>query len=98
MMVIAGRGSWLDPWEGGCASMDDEPTAADAQLRSKIANPETRLSSALHIGIAIGILVERHRIAPDDGFDMLLKAGATQGRRVSDVADDLVHDGVLERA
>ena len=51
------------------------------------------------IGMAKGILMERHRITGDRAFALLAGVSQDTNRKLRDVADDLVHSGQLpERA
>lgn len=48
------------------------------------------LSSQRSIGVAIGILMERHGLDQADAFMMLFDSAREQGRRVSAVADETI--------
>jgi GAF domain-containing protein len=65
---------------------------ADAQrtdhLRVAAANRDV-------IGVAKGILVERHKITPDEAFGLLSKASQNANRKLTAVAQDLVDTGEL---
>jgi AmiR/NasT family two-component response regulator len=66
-----------------------------AAAEAKIAILETALESARMIGTAVGILVERLKIAPGDAFDSLVEASHEEHRKVPDIASDLVFTGEL---
>jgi GAF domain-containing protein len=46
------------------------------------------------IGQAIGILVERHRVTPDAGFEMLIRASQNRHVKLRDLATYVVETGV----
>ena len=60
----------------------------ESQLRQAIATRDL-------IGIAKGILVERHKVTPDQAFTLLTRASQNTNRKLREVADDLVHSGQL---
>jgi AmiR/NasT family two-component response regulator len=68
---------------------------ADAQ--AKIANLETALESSRTIGMAMGILIERLKVAPDEAFDALVETSQHEHRKLRDIASDLVFTGELGR-
>jgi hypothetical protein len=51
------------------------------------------LSSRQHIGEAVGILVERHRILPDEAFQRLVKASQDRNVKVREIADVVIQTG-----
>jgi GAF domain-containing protein len=57
------------------------------------------LEAALHnsrtIGMAMGLLTERHRLTEDQAFELLRQASMRSNRKLAEVADDLVHGGEL---
>ena len=62
---------------------------------------ELRASMATRdlIGMAKGILMERHRVTGQQAFDLLAGVSQDTNRKLRDVADDLVHSGLMpERA
>jgi ANTAR domain len=65
------------------------------EQRERADNLEIALGSARIIGIAIGILVARHNVTPDEAFAELRRASQTQSRKVRDIADELVFSGLL---
>ena len=81
------------PDRGRIAAPQEARTLAAAE--AKIATLETALESARMIGTAIGILVERLKIAPGDAFDSLVEASHEEHRKVRDIASDLVFTGEL---
>jgi len=56
---------------------------------------EAALAHSRTIGAAIGILVERHRIVPEDAFRQLRETSQHTNRKLADVAADLVETGAL---
>jgi GAF domain-containing protein len=58
-------------------------------------NLQTALESRAVIDQAKGILIERHRLTPDQAFQLLAKVSMNVNRKVRDVADELVHTGEL---
>jgi GAF domain-containing protein len=58
-------------------------------------NLHTALESRAVIDQAKGVLVERHKLTPDQAFDLLVRVSMHSNRKVRDVADHLVHTGDL---
>jgi GAF domain-containing protein len=58
-------------------------------------NLQLALASRAVIEQAKGILIERHRLAPDQAFQVLVRASTTTNTKLRDVADHLVHTGEL---
>jgi GAF domain-containing protein len=58
-------------------------------------NLQTALESRAVIDQAKGILIERHRLTPDQAFQLLARVSMNVNRKVRDVADELVHTGEL---
>ncbi len=56
---------------------------------------ETALRSRDRIGQAKGILMERHKITPEQAFALLVRASTRTHRRLRDVADELATTGDL---
>jgi GAF domain-containing protein len=63
--------------------------------RDRADNLQTALESRAVIDQAKGILIERHRLTPDQAFQLLAQVSMTANRKVRDVADHLVHTGEL---
>jgi hypothetical protein len=69
----------------------DEPVAEEARrLRTTIGQLEHALTARIRIEQAIGVLAERHRIRPRQAFEQLRTAARNRGRRVIDIATDVV--------
>ena len=72
-------------------SARDEPVAEEARrLRTTIGQLEHALTARVRIEQAIGVLAERHRIRPRQAFEQLRTAARNRGRRVIDIATDVV--------
>jgi ANTAR domain-containing protein len=69
----------------------DEPVAEEARrLRTTIGQLEHALTARIRIEQAIGVLAERHRIRPRQAFEQLRTAARNRGRKVIDIATDVV--------
>jgi GAF domain-containing protein len=58
-------------------------------------NLQTALESRAVIDQAKGILIERHKLTPDQAFQLLAQVSMNVNRKVRDVADELVRTGEL---
>jgi GAF domain-containing protein len=58
-------------------------------------NLQAALESRAVIDQAKGILIERHKLTPDQAFQLLGQVSMNTNRKVRDVADQLVHTGEL---
>ena len=67
----------------------------NARAGEHVDNLETALKSSREIGVAIGILMERHKITTEQAFDMLRIASQHTHRKLREVASDLVRTGEL---
>lgn len=73
------------------ASHPREPAAAEtSKLRATIGQLEHALMARVRVEQAIGVLAERHRIQPRQAFEQLRAAARSRGRRVIDIASDVV--------
>lgn len=73
------------------AGPDAEPTAGEAgKLRATVRQLEHALRARIRIEQAIGVLAERHRIQPRQAFEQMRAAARSRGRRVIDIASDVV--------
>jgi hypothetical protein len=61
-----------------------------AQLAVTVTQLEHALASRVRVEQAIGVLAERHRLRPREAFDLLRGAARSQGRRVTEIAQDVV--------
>ena len=60
------------------------------RLRATIGQLEHALTARVRVEQAIGVLAERHRIQPRQAFEQLRTAARSRGRRVIDIASDVV--------
>jgi len=68
-----------------------EAAASDtSKLRATIGQLEQALTARIRVEQAIGVLSERHRIQPRQAFEQLRAAARSRGRRVIDIATDVV--------
>jgi hypothetical protein len=71
---------------------DTEPTATGetGKLRATVSQLEHALATRIRVEQAIGVLAERHRIKPRQAFEQLREAARSRGRKVIDIAGDVV--------
>ena len=69
-----------------------QPTQASeaGRLRATISQLEHALATRIRVEQAIGVLAERHRIKPREAFEQLRDAARSRGRKVIDIAGDVV--------
>jgi ANTAR domain len=60
------------------------------RLRTTVGQLEHALTARIRIEQAIGVLAERHRIRPRQAFEQLRAAARNRGRKVIDIAADVV--------
>lgn len=73
------------------ASQPREPASVEtSKLRTTIGQLEHALMARVRVEQAIGVLAERHRIQPRQAFEQLRAAARSRGRRVIDIATDVV--------
>ncbi len=67
-------------------------TSADEarRLRDTISQLQHALTARIRVEQAIGVLAERHRIRPRQAFEQLRSAARNRGRKVIDIAADVV--------
>jgi GAF domain-containing protein len=63
--------------------------AADAEGRA--ANLEVALSNSRTIGMALGVLAERHGLSEDQAFEVLRRCSMRGNRKLADLARELLH-------
>jgi hypothetical protein len=74
----------------------DQTGAGDAsadearRLRATISQLQHALTARIRVEQAIGVLAERHRIRPRQAFEQLRSAARNRGRKVIDIAADVV--------
>jgi len=82
--------------EGTAAAPPPKPGDHAAQaseagkLRATITQLEHALVTRIRVEQAIGVLAERHRIKPREAFEQLRDAARSRGRKVIDIAGDVV--------
>ena len=75
----------------GTAVRNDGKEADEAgRLAVTVTQLEHALASRVRVEQAIGVLAERHRLRPREAFDLLRGAARSQGRRVTEIAQDVV--------
>jgi hypothetical protein len=72
------------------ADPDGGPDAEIGRLKRTIIQLEHALASRVRVEQAIGVLTERYRLPPREAFDLLRTAARGRGRRVHDLADEVV--------
>jgi hypothetical protein len=76
------------------AKPSSQPAAAAAseagRLRATVSQLEHALATRIRVEQAIGVLAERHRIKPRQAFEQLREAARSRGRKVIDIAGDVV--------
>jgi hypothetical protein len=73
------------------APVREQPVADEARrLRTTVGQLEHALTARIRIEQAIGVLAERHRIRPRQAFEQLRAAARNRGRKVIDIATDVV--------
>jgi ANTAR domain-containing protein len=60
------------------------------RLAVTVSQLEHALASRVRVEQAIGVLAERHRLHPREAFDLLRGAARSRGRRVTEIAQDVV--------
>jgi ANTAR domain len=60
------------------------------RLRATVSQLEHALATRIRVEQAIGVLAERHRIKPREAFEQLRDAARSRGRKVIDIAGDVV--------
>ena len=59
------------------------------------AHLEQAVVSNRRIGVAVGIVMERHRVTAEDAFDVLVRLSMERNEKLRDVADRIIETGVL---
>jgi hypothetical protein len=76
------------------ASASSQPAGAESadtqQLQETVAQLEHALTVRVRVEQAIGVLAERHRLRPRQAFELLRSAARARGRRVLEVAGEVV--------
>ena len=80
-----------DPAAPAASSQPAEAEPADTQqLQETVAQLEHALTVRVRVEQAIGVLAERHRLRPRQAFELLRSAARARGRRVLEVAGEVV--------
>jgi len=74
----------------GPGAARDSAHIETSKLRATIGQLEHALTARIRVEQAIGVLAERHRIQPRQAFEQLRTAARSRGRRVIDIATDVV--------
>ena len=72
------------------AAAGESPADEARRLRATVSQLQHALTARIRVEQAIGILAERHRIRPRQAFEQLRSAARNRGRRVIDIAADVV--------
>jgi hypothetical protein len=72
------------------ASASHAAAGDTSKLWATIRQLEHALTARIRVEQAIGVLAERHRIQPRQAFEQLRAAARSRGRRVIDIASDVV--------
>jgi len=75
--------------KGKGRSRNPDPSET-SKLRTTVGQLEHALTARIRVEQAIGVLAERHRIQPRQAFEQLRTAARNRGRRVIDIASDVV--------
>jgi hypothetical protein len=71
-------------------SAEGGQSSETGRLRATVGQLEHALLTRIRVEQAIGVLAERHRIKPRQAFEQLRDAARSRGRRVIDIAGDVV--------
>jgi hypothetical protein len=71
-------------------ALDSAASGETGKLRATVGQLEHALLTRIRVEQAIGVLAERHRIKPRQAFEQLREAARSRGRRVIDIAGDVV--------
>ena len=72
------------------AAAVESPADEARRLRATVSQLQHALTARIRVEQAIGVLAERHRIRPRQAFEQLRSAARNRGRRVIDIAADVV--------
>jgi hypothetical protein len=78
------------PRSGKPGDVRDNEDEEAARLKVTVAQLEHALASRVTVEQAIGVLAERHRLRPREAFDLLRSAARSRGRRITEIAKDVV--------
>lgn len=69
-----------------------------SRAQAKTRNLEVALATSRTIGMALGIIIERCRLSPEEAFTVLRQISQRDHRKLRDVASELVFTGVIPHA
>jgi hypothetical protein len=76
--------------QSDAAAAGESPADEARRLRATVSQLQHALTARIRVEQAIGVLAERHRIRPRQAFEQLRSAARNRGRRVIDIAADVV--------
>jgi len=81
------------PAESDAAESDADESDVDqvARLAVTVAQLEHALAARVRVEQSIGVLAERHRLAPRQAFDLLRQAARSRGQKVVEIAEAVVN-------
>lgn len=84
--------------QGPCLqAIHQQETVRSRDLRTEeLESGQSVVASRIALGQAQGMLMQRYRLAPERAFAVLAREAHASGRRLRDVADDIVRNGVIE--
>jgi hypothetical protein len=89
--LLAAEQGGSDGQPAAVAKPPGESLAGEAgKLRATVSQLEHALLARVRVEQAIGVLAERHRIKPRQAFEQLRTAARNRGRKVIDIASDVV--------
>ena len=86
----APRRAAAGPQSAGTVQDNRKDSGEAARLAVTVAQLEHALAARVRVEQAIGVLAERHRLRPREAFDLLRTAARSRGRRITEVAQDVV--------
>jgi hypothetical protein len=89
-LLAAELGSPAPPPAGPPRSEPVSEEGEAARLAVTVAQLEHALTARVRVEQAIGVLAERHRLRPRQAFDLLRSVARSGGRRVSEIAENVV--------
>lgn len=69
-----------------------------AEARARIEHLQIALQTNRRIGMAIGILMADQKLTADEAFDRLRTASQHSGRKLRDIAEDVIYTGAMPAA
>jgi len=79
------------------AILEVEQLRVRAEAADELAgNLQVALTSSREIGMAMGIVMERHKLSPDQAFELLARISQQRQHRVREVAAQIAETGAVE--